>query len=223
MAEIVKSRIAEIVSLYKDLAKSLKTSLEKALRIGELLTQQKDDMKHGEFMPWVKKNLPFITDRTARRWMNLHKNRDRLKMDSVSDLTTAYKLLESPKEHGDTYGRTIVQISDVEQNPFFDLSKIPPPAIEHWANCLRDERFTEIFDNGVPYWVFGVRKHKDKYQLLCDHDRWAAMKLVGTKEAAVFICHNVTDEQMKWYLKTFDYKWYDEYMKYLKLTNDFEA
>jgi len=96
MSEIEESRVQQIVTLHQEIAGHLKLSLEKAIRIGELLTEQKGSLKHGEFTPWVAANLPF-TDRTARRYMKLYTERDKLKTDSVSDLSGAYKLLAEPK------------------------------------------------------------------------------------------------------------------------------
>lgn len=95
MKELETSRINEINRLHNEIVGHLKTSLEKAMRIGELLTEQKQKLKHGEFTPWIKANLPF-TDRTARNYMRLHRERDRIKTETVSDLKSAYKLLEIP-------------------------------------------------------------------------------------------------------------------------------
>ena len=43
-------------------------------------------------------NLPF-TDRTARNYMRMYHERDRLKTETVSDLTGAYKLIEHKKRN----------------------------------------------------------------------------------------------------------------------------
>lgn len=90
-------RAEEITRLHQEIIGSLRTSLAKGIQIGELLTEQKESLKHGEFTSWIKENLPF-TDRTARNYMRLHQRRDELKTESVSDLTDAYKLLSAPKE-----------------------------------------------------------------------------------------------------------------------------
>ena len=87
----------EIAELHNDIAGHLQQSLDKAIRIGELLAEQKQSLKHGEFTSWIAAHLPF-TDRTARNYMRLHENREKLKTETVSDLTSAYKLLTAPKE-----------------------------------------------------------------------------------------------------------------------------
>jgi len=94
--EIEKSRIQEIARLHAEIVGHLRMSLDKAIRIGQLLTEQKKSLKHGEFTPWLKANIPF-TDRTARNYMRLHQERDRIKTETVSDLAGAYHLLTEPK------------------------------------------------------------------------------------------------------------------------------
>lgn len=89
---IERGRISEIITLHNEVAGYLRMSVEKAIRIGELLTEQKAGLQHGEFLPWIKANLPF-TDRTARNYMAFYSNRNLLKTENVSDLSSAYKLL----------------------------------------------------------------------------------------------------------------------------------
>ncbi len=96
MAEIEVSRTRKIVQLHQEIGTHLRTSLVKAIEIGRLLTEQKEALPHGEFGRWVERNLPF-TDRTARNYMRLHEERDRLKTETVSDLEEAYRLLRQPK------------------------------------------------------------------------------------------------------------------------------
>jgi hypothetical protein len=92
--ELEITRVQEIGKLHSEIIGHLKTSLEKAIRIGELLSEQKASLKHGQFTTWIEGNLSF-TDRTARNYMRLHREKDRLKTETVSDLKSAYKLLES--------------------------------------------------------------------------------------------------------------------------------
>lgn len=82
----------EIIELHSLITNNLKRSLSDAMRIGELLLEQKDQLQHGEFTEWIRANLPF-SDRTARNYINIHLHRDKLKTESVSVLSQAYKLL----------------------------------------------------------------------------------------------------------------------------------
>lgn len=84
----------EIARLHTEVLSCVKVGLETAIRIGELLTQQKEKLGHGYFTRWINANLPF-TDRTARNYMRLYEGRDKLKAETVSVLTEGYKLLAS--------------------------------------------------------------------------------------------------------------------------------
>jgi hypothetical protein len=99
MNEIEQDRIEEIRRLHNEIFNSLKMSLEKAIRVGQLLTEQKENLKHGEFTAWVTSNLSF-TDRTARNYMKVYRERNKFKTETVSDLTGAYRLLieREPKD-----------------------------------------------------------------------------------------------------------------------------
>ncbi len=97
IVNIEKTRTQEIVRLHSEVVGHLKQSLEKAIRIGQLLSEQKEFLKHGEFTPWLESNIPF-TDRTARNYMRLYRERDRIKTETISDLKGAYALLVAPQE-----------------------------------------------------------------------------------------------------------------------------
>ena len=195
------NRIREITELYGEIGDLLRISLQKAMQIGKLLTEQKASMKHGEFMPWLRQYLQFISDRTARRWMGLYRHRDRLKMDSVSDLTQAYRLLEMPKA---TQGHATVDIKDVEPNPFFDMSCLVSESIKHWTNA--------IAHIGL-YWITAVRACGGKYQNICDHNRFAAIKMLGIKDVPVVIVPQINGQDMKDILERFDYQEAEKYKK----------
>ncbi len=97
MSDLEKSRIDKIKTLHQEIAGHLKLSLEKAIKIGELLTEQKTSLKHGGFTTWINANMPF-TDRTARNYMRLYRGRDELKTETISDLKTAYGFLRQSDE-----------------------------------------------------------------------------------------------------------------------------
>jgi hypothetical protein len=71
-------------------------SLEKAIRIGELLANIKSELVHGQWLFWLEQNLSF-SDRTARNYVRCFEQRDRLKSETISNLTDAYNLLGEPK------------------------------------------------------------------------------------------------------------------------------
>lgn len=100
MEAIAKNTVNEIVNLHTEIEESLRTSLQKAIRIGLLLTEVKADLKHGQFTPWLSENLPF-TVRTAQRYMTLFENKD--KVLEAGNIATAYRMLEEPKSDTVSY------------------------------------------------------------------------------------------------------------------------
>ncbi len=70
-------------------------TLDKAIRIGELLQEQKAGLKHGEWLPWVKENLPF-SERLARDYMRFYNKREELKTAKIADLDDARKYITPP-------------------------------------------------------------------------------------------------------------------------------
>lgn len=97
MKEIEKNRIHEITENHTWIIGHTREGIQRAMRIGELLIQQKNELDHGHFTPWIESSLPFNI-RTAQRYMKVYENREKIKNDSVSLLTEAYRQLESPEE-----------------------------------------------------------------------------------------------------------------------------
>ncbi len=95
--ELERSRAVEICQLHEELAGCLRLSVDKAIRIGELLSAQKEELGHGAFIPWVETSLPFDI-RSAQRYMSVFRRRLDLKCDSLSYLTEAYARLASRQE-----------------------------------------------------------------------------------------------------------------------------
>lgn len=85
--------IEEINALHDELMDIGRKTLEKAIRIGGLLTSEKNKLEQGEWLSWLKANISF-NKRTAQRYMNLYKNRnsDVLKNDTLT-LAEAYAAL----------------------------------------------------------------------------------------------------------------------------------
>ena len=104
----VTSRVEEIRRLHQEITDGFRITLEKAVRIGELLTQVKGGLKHGEWLPWIAVNCSFA-ERTARDYIRFFERREELKSANVADLGEARKLL------------TNVTVDNTEQ--FVELAK----------------------------------------------------------------------------------------------------
>lgn len=122
----------EIRKLHDEINGFGRKALDNAIRIGELLTQEKAKLDHGEWLPWVQVNMPF-TDRTARNYIRCFEKRDRLKSENVSDLAEAYRLLAPPPDHRPKHKAidqaAIDQIVDVALHIFTSRG---------WPVCLAD-------------------------------------------------------------------------------------
>jgi hypothetical protein len=86
--ELDTTTAQKINELHQGLTVLLHQGIEKAIEIGELLTLKKAELKHGEFGAWIKDNLVF-TDRSARNYMRLYDNRD--KVLEAGNISEAYK------------------------------------------------------------------------------------------------------------------------------------
>ncbi|MDR3413789.1 MAG: DUF3102 domain-containing protein [Formivibrio sp.] len=92
----ISASIKEIKKLHGDILNAARTTLPKAIKIGELLTGIKDKTGHGHWLPWIEKNLPF-SERTAQNYIRCFDEKDRLKSANVADLSSAYLLLSETK------------------------------------------------------------------------------------------------------------------------------
>ena len=72
------SPLGEIRRLHAQVLVAARTTLAKAIRIGELLTKQKASLKHGEWLAWVETNLPF-TQASASNYMRCYQRQEELK------------------------------------------------------------------------------------------------------------------------------------------------
>ncbi|MBW1696072.1 MAG: DUF3102 domain-containing protein [Deltaproteobacteria bacterium] len=69
------AEVERIKELHGQIKRSGEGMFKKALEIGEILTRKKSAMKHGQWLTWVKENLPF-SQVTASAYMRLYANRD---------------------------------------------------------------------------------------------------------------------------------------------------
>lgn len=89
---LTHDRTAEIQREINELNNTLKMSVQKAIRIGQLLTEQKEIIGHGLFLSWLKENID-ISERSAQMYMKLFSYKD--KTAEIADLQTAYHQIET--------------------------------------------------------------------------------------------------------------------------------
>lgn len=89
---LTQDRTQEIKKELADLNQSLKMSVQKAIRVGQLLTEQKEFIGHGKFISWIEDNLD-ITDETARKYIKLFQYKDKTQLNW--NLQEAYQQIET--------------------------------------------------------------------------------------------------------------------------------
>jgi len=131
--DIELNKIQKITELHEEIKNLMINSLEKAFTIGQLLEEQKKELPHGEFIPWIEKNLPF-GDRTARNYITVYKNKDILKRKAVSDLNNAYIFLKEETK----------QSRQLKTEEWYELAKITvEKAIDDLKKDIINEDNTE--------------------------------------------------------------------------------
>lgn len=136
MADIAKTRAKEIIALHSEVEAGAMTMLEKAIRIGELLTEQKTSMKHGDWIPWIGENLPFGRSESAN-YMRIYNKQGELNVQPVAHLKEAIAFLSEPKTTPETFwchhcdGRHLVGENPCHDAAMEDAGMLPDDELEN--------------------------------------------------------------------------------------------
>ena len=99
MNTLMVSNIKELNELHQQIEGKLRSTVQDAIRAGELLTQAKDDLPHGAFLSWIEQNCVFARN-TAFRYMQVFKYKDKCStVDHLQDAYKQVKQLESAEKH----------------------------------------------------------------------------------------------------------------------------
>jgi Protein of unknown function (DUF3102)/DNA N-6-adenine-methyltransferase (Dam) len=109
------SAISEINSLHQEILGAARTSLESAIRVGELLVQQKATLKHGDWLPWLEANIQF-SRYTAANYMRVYDRREELKCVTITHLTDVYRLLAGGEPESES-DKEVVGTGDPSPKP----------------------------------------------------------------------------------------------------------
>jgi len=82
----------ELNRLHGEIESKMRSTVQDAIRAGEILAKVKEGLRHGDFLPWIKLNCNF-SERTARNYIAVFQYRS--KTASVADLQEAYKQVET--------------------------------------------------------------------------------------------------------------------------------
>lgn len=89
---LIQDRTQEIKRELAELHNTLKMSVQKAIRIGQLLTEQKEFVGHGLFLNWLEANFD-MGQRNAYRYMDLYEHQNEIA--KMANLQEAYKQIET--------------------------------------------------------------------------------------------------------------------------------
>lgn len=89
---LTKDRAREqIINLHTGIMSAARRSVQDAIKIGEIIAEQKKLLQHGEFLPWVE-TLPFDTN-TGERYRKIYMYSS--KIPTVGNLSEAYRKIET--------------------------------------------------------------------------------------------------------------------------------
>lgn len=133
-------RASEIQQLHSEIMGALRQTVEKAIRIGELLTEQKSDCQHGEWLPWLEGNVGF-SPKTADNYRHLYEQQD--KIVNVTNLTEAYRAIGLL---GDGGKETSEEETDTEPEPLQTEQEVisEPDETEEQEPDVIDAKYTEL-------------------------------------------------------------------------------
>ena len=79
---------ARIKAEHEAVSVALKDSVRHAIAAGEMLIEAKEQLKHGQWLPWLNEHCT-ISERTAQLYMRTARNREAIEANaqSVADLT----------------------------------------------------------------------------------------------------------------------------------------
>lgn len=95
--DIATSLAADIRREHDQAQQAFTSAVEHAVRCGELLTEAKAGVPHGEWLPWLAENFPASED-TAQAYMRLAANAERVRYLEVTSIRAALAELAEPRE-----------------------------------------------------------------------------------------------------------------------------
>lgn len=161
---LVAERTKQIVDLHLRIEASLRRSVQDAVKIGELISAQKDALPHGDFLPWIERELPF-SRQTADNYRRLYEHR--AKVLTVGNLTEAYQVaqIEDQRQHPKARPEVPPEVTEAQRQRHEDFIKRikeeplpkPEPRVDYDAVLKEAHEAQEsinrgqtIFESGGP-------------------------------------------------------------------------
>jgi Protein of unknown function (DUF3102) len=92
---------------------AMKSAVENAMATGDLLLEAKEQLDHGQWMPWLREHCQ-VAERTARLYMRLAKNRAVIELaGDTANLTLngAARLLAAPRDEEEKSDDDAVEVA----------------------------------------------------------------------------------------------------------------
>lgn len=120
---------AEITKLYDEILDYSRKTLEGAIRIGELCALRKEELAHGDFLPWLRKETPLSED-FAERCMTIYRGRNEIPHGKIQNITQALAFLKK------------VSLTVKKEQDLLD-EKTPTPELEEQEQINDEKRLQE--------------------------------------------------------------------------------
>ena len=182
----------EIRDLHGKIKGAVSECVKDAVRIGELLTLQKAQLDHGEWLPWIKAHCCF-TDRWARSYMSLYEGRNKIQLTEVDGIHDALLLLNPPpvksELSSDLKPETPAKAHDLPPPPAKrpippPPASRPPPAPDQ-ATIEADEIERDMAGEPVPHNLLSLWERRREVEDL--------KQMVSTVRVALEKAHNTCD------------------------------
>ena len=136
----------QLNKLHEKFLMSFKTSINYAIAIGAMLDEVKGTLTHGEFIPWIEKNLMFSV-RTAQDYMKISRNQPAITQSGATTMTQALALLkpetppETPTKQSDVAIKAYIMDEVEEDEEPEEPKPLKPPkkidaAFWYWQDIL---------------------------------------------------------------------------------------
>lgn len=112
-------------------------AIHRAKRAGDMLVAAKQQIQHGQWLPWLATNCPTIKERTARAYMRLARNWEALESKSadsaVLTIDAALKLLAEPRDESETAPITLDDLIALDEH-----AKAINESADRLGECMTD-------------------------------------------------------------------------------------
>lgn len=199
-----KNEAADIGKLYQLARSSVVDSVKYCIEAGRRLAAKKQEMKHGEWMPWLSENadvLGFETDRTAQRLIKLSANPTPASdLDGGAAVEISRKLwghenVRGTTGTGENEWYTPGEYVNTARGVLGGIDVDPASSAHAQLTVKAEHHFTEA-DNGLDQeWHGRIWLNPPYAQPAIGHfaDKMCAEIENGHVDAAIMLTHNYTD------------------------------